>query len=465
MESPTIFYICNDFERALGLEKVLPNYHIVCIDYNEGIEAARDAGIKIFCLEEALSKKNPIYRNSNRLLNVNEVQEYIKTNTPKGETPNVMFFKIAANIEQTCKRLGYKILNTSTELNQAFELKLSQYEKLHKTVRFPETHVDQLQNVTYEELTTKLGSPFVIQYDRGHTGSSTVFVDTKEVFENERSLFPSRTAKFSQKIEGNAWTLNACVTRDGIAYGGLCFQITGITQCTSKKGGTVGNDWSATDTLSEKTLEQIKTITVDSGEVMKKSGYRGLYGLDLIVDPQGEVYFIEINARQPASTGLHTKLMLANEQIPLEAFHIAEFLFKDQSEDYYEFLNTHFNTQINRANAMDFIAKQNLEAIKPLRCAQIIMRNTASEDVIANSKYQTGVYKLFDDKIVFVRYGCSIDNIEDSKEEFLLLNTSNDRIISPEAEVGRIQKKATLLSQDLLPSQDAIRIINIIKQN
>jgi hypothetical protein len=93
------------------------------------------------------------------------------------------------------------------------------------------------------------------------------------------------------------------------------------------------------------------------------------------------------------------------------------------------------------------------------------MRNTEETKILANSRYHTGIYKLFDNKIVLIRNGYSIDSIEDYKEEFLLLSVSEDREITPESEIARIQKKSTLLSVDLLPSQDAIRIINIFKRN
>jgi hypothetical protein len=462
--SPTIFYICNDFERALGLERFLPNFHIICIDYNKGIDAARKVGAKIFCLEEALSTKNPIYRNSNKLLNVHEVQEYIKTHTPVETVSNVMFFKIAPNIEQTCKQLGYNILNTSADLNQMFELKLSQYDKLNRdrTINFSKTIVKQLKEVDYNDLVKKLGEHFVIQYDRGHTGSSTVFVENERIFEHEQKLFPERWAKFSTKIEGNAWTLNACVTRKGILFGGLSYQITGIPQCTSKKGGTVGNDFTVSDRLHKETLEQMKVITKHSGTIMQKAGFKGLFGLDFVVNEKGHVYLIEINARQPASTGLHTKLLLRDNHIPLSIFHIAEFLYdKDHEEEYFDFINIHCCTCLDRANTMDYISDQNFHAMKHKQAAQIIIRNTNENSINANIDYQTGVYKLVGNKIELVREGYCIDNLSDH-DEFLLLACEKGREISSESELARIQKRGTLLNSKLLPSDEALRIIECI---
>src|SRR5690349_9423847 len=125
MKSPTIFYICNDHERALGLERKFPNLHIICIDDNSILEYLSYYGFKVFSLEQKLGKKNTIYRNSHKLLQHRLSQEYIRENTPEDKTPYVMFFKIAPNIEHLCKELGFKLLNTPAFYNRKYENKLS----------------------------------------------------------------------------------------------------------------------------------------------------------------------------------------------------------------------------------------------------------------------------------------------------------------------------------------------------
>jgi hypothetical protein len=473
--SPTIFYICNDFERALGLELILPNFHIVCIDWNKGISEARKQGANIFCLEESINSLNPIFRNSNRLLQVKQVQEYIKLHTPQGTVPNVIFFKIAHNIEQTCKELGYNILNTTADLNQLFELKLSQFEVLNsinhqassiKSIRFPKTTISPLKDINFEKTVKEIGIPFVIQYDRGHTGSSTVFVNNRNEFDAELNKYPNRMAKFSKKIDGEAWTLNACVTRNGIVYGGLCYQITGIKKCTTKLGGTVGNDWSVTNLLSKKSIEQIVIITKNSGDIMSAHGYKGLFGLDLVIDKDGEVYLIEINARQPASTGMHTKLLLQDNEIPLELLHIAEFLFPED-KDYISFINKTLGTAYTISNLKDALERQNKQELLPKDAAQVIIRNTSDIDINAKLTVETGIYTYKDSMLQIVREGFSISDIE-ATDEFLILASETGRIISPEAEVARLQmKKSAMILSDktLVPNPEIIKIIEAIKND
>lgn len=454
-----LFFICNDFERALGLEKLLENYHIVCIDNNTALSSLK-SHTKVFCLEEELGKTNPIFRNSNKLLTTTEVIEYIKSHSDK-DIPNLIFFKIAPNIEQTCKENEFKILNTTSEMNRMFENKLSQYEILNPLGFFPKSKISILKNETYSNLSKQFGSPFVIQYDRGHTGSGTVFIANEVAYKKEQELFPQREAKFSEFINGDAWTLNACVTRSGIAYGGLCYQITGIPECTSKKGGTVGNDWSKVSELKEEVVEQIQNITEQTGKLMQKRGYRGLYGLDLVIDKSNKVYLIEINARQPASTGMHTKLMLKNNQIPLQLLHIAEFLFSEDDILFLEFINKILKTNIKTIEELSFkLTEQNNFAIKPINASQLIIRNSQDFPIKIRSEFRSGIYKWSNKKLGFIRNGYSIEDII-SENEMLILAPVQNRIINPENEIGRIQAKYSQL-KDIKTTKE---IVNNIKFN
>lgn len=486
--SPTIFFITNDVERGLGLENILENFHIVCIDDNPIIDLIKIKGGKVFCLERELQKLNPIFRNSNKLLQQDIVQKYIAENTPKNEKPKVMFFKIAPNLERTCEELGYKILNTTSALNRKFENKISQYEVLKDSkVNFPKTKITTLGDANYEDLFEELGN-FAVQYERGHTGSGTVFIKNKEDFEKEKAKFPKRTARISSLIEGSAWTLNACITRFGILYGGLSLQITGISKCTRKEGATVGNDWNFSEKLSNETKIEIERITKTVGEKMREDGFKGLFGLDFVIDKKGIVYLIEINARQPASTGIHTKLMVKQKQIPLQAFHIAEFLFEN-NEEYFQFLNQNFGQNLTDDTISAFINLQNKSAVTPTNAAQIIMRNTAKEKALINGSMQPGLYlfggdlhsnkvlmgqkldyKFYpinedcDKSLVRTGDGYSIADLE-GMEGFVLLIVSKGHFVNPEMEIARIQAPFSLLTEKGEVKTWVLETINCIRKN
>src|SRR4030042_4500047 len=105
-----IFFITNDAERGIGLEKLLTNYHIVAIDDNEIISYMINQGVNVFCLEHETGKQNLIYRNSNRLLQHEKTQSYINKYARRGY---LMFFKIAPNLFNTAEKMGFEVLDTS----------------------------------------------------------------------------------------------------------------------------------------------------------------------------------------------------------------------------------------------------------------------------------------------------------------------------------------------------------------
>lgn len=54
--------------------------------------------------------------------------------------------------------------------------------------------------------------------------------------------------------------------------------------------------------LAEEKILELKEITKTIGRYMGGQGYRGVFGCDFIVDDQGKIYFIEVNARKQGTT-------------------------------------------------------------------------------------------------------------------------------------------------------------------
>ncbi len=456
-----IFYLCNDPERALGLEDLIKNFHIICIDSPPFIKLARMKGINIYSLAEAKKNVNPTYRSSSQLLKDKKVLKYINSNTPKGQKTHIMVFKISLEIEELCKKLNYKILNTTSALNKKFELKISQYNSLNNMSRsFPKTIISTLNKTTYSELNKKLGEKFVIQYNRGHTGNSTVFITNEKEYKEERIKFPNRLARIAQYIEGEIYTLNLCITRFGMLYGGLSYQITGMKGLTSKQGGTVGNDWLYPQKLLKKTQIQLQDIVNKIQDNMFKSGYRGLLGIDIVVTRTNKIYLLEINARQPASTSMHTKLMLNEEFIPLQAFHIAEFMF-EKDKEYLLFLNKCFNKGLAERNIKKYIQEQNKLAMIPINAGQIIMRNTKKLKMKIQSHLAQGIY-FHNQTFLKTNDGYTISDI--IPKEYLIMTTKIGQIIKPENEIARIQTLENVVDERGNLTNEISELINKINK-
>ncbi|MFC1780155.1 hypothetical protein ACFLY9_00460 [Patescibacteria group bacterium] len=445
-----IFFATNDAERALGLEKLLNNYHIICIDENDIVDYLEKDNVKIFCLEKKLGKLNGIFRNSNRLLNHKFTTEYISSKTKN--IGYLMFFKIAPNLERTANKLGFKILNTTSELNRKFELKLSQYDAIKDiNIRLPKTEIIVLKDGDFDNLTKSLGKNFIVQFNRGHTGGGTIEIDSKVKFDELIHIYPNREVKATKQIYGPAYTLNACITKYGIYWGGLSYQMTGVEECTSEKLATVGNDWLYPKNLSKTIHDKIGKFTDIIGQEMSKHGFRGMFGLDIVIDRETNLpHVIEINARQPASMSMFTKLQLLKKQIPLNLLAIAEFLdidYKIDIEDYNKNASSYFKaSQLFIRNRLDNPAKV-IGGVK-VGAYRLVGDNSAYNWNKGKPKLKTNVIIIDEEKdkpLILDSEAYAIDNV---RAGILILCVKESKVVSPNSEVARIQTKQSLLDKD-----------------
>jgi glutathione synthase/RimK-type ligase-like ATP-grasp enzyme len=443
LANASYFYLSNDPERALGLEKLVTNFHVVFIDQSQYSQYFIQQHIPYFCLDE--HRSDDVFRSSAKLIKAPEFIEYFNAN--KKQTNYIQTFKISSAFAMQVNAMGAISMNTSAALNHQFEDKISQYENIKDLgISLPITFVDELQKFTYADLKVRLGEVFVVQFDRGHTGSGTVFVKTADDFLQLQKLYPARHVRVSQFIEGRAYTLNACVGKNGVYLSGLSTQITGVEGLTPNQGGTIGNDWNFRGELRNGTNGLVRDV-IRVGNHMRASGYKGLFGVDLIVRPDGTHVLIEINARQPASIPMQTKMQLDQAQIPLMLIHMAEFLGVeyDIAEAEYNAINLqalpYSQVFIRPANEM-LISTQVVQGVYSLKGDSIDNKEQILGEVTEN------VLFLDEDKdkaIQLISPGYCIDNLVGGG--FLLLTQNKDRIIAANAELARVQLKQPALDE------------------
>jgi glutathione synthase/RimK-type ligase-like ATP-grasp enzyme len=419
LENSALFYLSNDPERALGLEKLLPSLHIVYIDSSQYGPYLDATDVKSMCLADLGGDSE--YRSSAKLIRSPEFVEYF--NKHKKAKNYIQTFKISSQFSFQVSKLGCAAVNTSAALNRRFEDKISQYENICDIgISLPRTVIIELGELAYADLVNELGIKFVVQFDRGHTGSGTVFIENETQFVELQKQFPMRHVRISQFVEGRAYTLNACVGRDGIYMGGLSAQITGISELTPNAGGTIGNDWAYRKDLVSG-VDAIREDVIKIGNKMRASGYKGLFGVDLVVRPDGTHAVIEINARQPASIPMYTRMQLSSGQVPLALIHLLEFL------------DLQYEIDVERYNEFN---------LKPSEFAQIFIR--PETDMLLQREMEMGVYKLVHGEMQFIRNGYSIEQIEGN--EFIVLTQKAGRIVKRNAELARIQMKQGVLDEN-----------------
>lgn len=454
-----IFYVTNSADHGVGLEKIIPNYHIICIDHDDEADYLEKAGTKVFCLEKERNEKNIILRSSTLLLRQKEVVDYIDKNSSAGEEakPAILLFKPSLSVEKVAEAHGWRILNNSAVLSREIEDKLN-FSFITKSlhIKTPEIEILDLARISYWEL-KKYYDHFVVQFKSGSAGSSTFFIKSKkdylEIFNKyvgvnakEKSFFV-KVAKF---VKGATVTVNACVAFGEVYTGEPCYQITGEKACTNSESTTCGNDWTVLS-LSRDVMIKISEISEAVGQYLKSRGYKGIFGLDFIIGEQdNEVFLIEINPRLVASVPFYAKLEIGNSGIPILALHILEFLGID-----YKIQDSGRKSVITLESmiaAADGEKNKNAGKKSKISGARLVIRNKERKNCVIGGELKSGVYSFEKNKLVYIKPGYSPDDIKSSRE-IVIIAVSPGRIVKHETEIAQIQSLAPLVSKNFALSE------------
>lgn len=453
-----LYYFVRDPERALGLGMILNNYHIIHVLKSQYQQYFDDIGVNYFCLEADDSLINKFPGGARILLKEPTALDYLKKY--QKEVNFAQTFKVSPAFIKNAQAQNLTVLNSSVEATRVFEEKLSQYQEFASYVRFPKTIISSFDQVTFLQIVQSLGTKFVVQFARGHTGSGTYIIETEEEFNALQAENLQRTAKFSSFIQGHTYTLNACVTRVGVFVGGLSFQITGIPDLGAGKGATVGNDWSRRMGIENYDIILKQTETI--GTIMYKKGFRGMYGVDFVVTQNGEIFIIEVNARQTASVPMYTKVQFLKGEIPLSMLHLLEF----------------FNLDIHQ-KPIDY----NKRNILPDNYSQVFIR--AQQEFKVNHQVSMGIYRLQGDNaainrytdevasttifldedrdksLLFQKYAAGVYTMD--RQGVLILTPVAQRIIKKGEELARIQLNQSAVDNSGNLSPWIIETLNAIK--
>ncbi len=313
LKTSPLFYITRDIERALGFPLSTEGYFIISNSTPFGKSVA-EKHVNVLLIE------------GDQLLDTNELMERSEvvaciTKHATHNKPNVVVFKNTPRIEEICKKNDWNLLNPSATFANKVEEKISQVEWLGDLATYlPPHRIISCKDIVWDN------TSFILQFNRAHTGTGTLFIETHEQLKAVQSQFPNRPARVTDFISGPVFTSNNIVTEKQTLIGNISYQITGLTPFTDQPFATIGNDWALPHTLlSTEQKEQYKKIVTEVAEKMRADGWKGLFGTDIILNEKtGKLYLLEINARQPASTTFESQLQ-SKFQIPDSIFPITTF--------------------------------------------------------------------------------------------------------------------------------------------
>ena len=287
-----IVYVTRDIERALGMAPQ-GGYFVISNDTPYGRKIRDQFSDNVFLVK---AKK---LLDTYDLLALPEVKDIISN-----RSANLLVFQNTARIERLAQENGFILLNPSADLSKIVEEKISQVTWLGEDARLLPSHL--ITTVKEVKFSNK---KFVLQFNHSHTGQGTHVIDSEDALALLRKKFPNRECRITDFVDGPVFTVNA-VVGDRVLVGNPSYQITGMPPFTDLPFSTIGNDWSLPQTpQSVGACEETKAIASRIGTRLKKSGWKGLFGIDSIYDSrEKKTYLLEINARQPASATFESNL-------------------------------------------------------------------------------------------------------------------------------------------------------------
>ncbi len=306
-----VVYVARDLERGLGLPLSTRDYYIIS---NFSAFGKRVAGAR----KNVLLIKSKRILDTHELLNHPEAKRFINRvchsdrasrrveESLNVNLPQILVFKPTSRIEKICTDNNWTLLNPSAKLAARVEEKISQVEWLGPLARkfLPPFEIKECEKIKWA------GKKFILQFNFAHTGQGTLLVESGKQLDEIKKKFPVRPARVTKYIVGPMFTNNNVVWGGKLLVGNINYQITGLKPFTNNPFATIGNDWALPHKiLTNAQKKQYETIARAVGERLSKSGWKGLFGIDVITEEAtGKLYLIEINARQSASTSYESEL-------------------------------------------------------------------------------------------------------------------------------------------------------------
>lgn len=308
----TIHLVSPDPSKIEGLEHAWPYFKIFVSKMTPALRKAQKRGVAITNL------KLPRIKKTSDLLAEMVGRKLIR----KGN--RVLVFKNLPKIEKLAAKHRFEILMPESHFLNLLEDKINFVDFCHEfALPILPTQIRELDLVRFLE-------PIVVQTRRGHAGESTFFVRSPRELEDLKRKIGDWPVKITPLKKLPTFSLNFCVTQSGIYSTQPFFQITGDPKLNPLPGGTGGIDFDLAAKLSEKTQERIGALVELVSRALEKIGYRGIAGIDFLVDDEhSRIYLIELNARLLSNLGFVTQKQIEIGELPLMTIHLLEFLGED----------------------------------------------------------------------------------------------------------------------------------------
>jgi len=293
------------------------------------------------------------------------------------------------------------LLMNSPTIAHAYENKRYFRDEFADLIRIPEYEIKYMSELdraaAYRNLKEQFGS-FVMQ-DEESSGSKGTYVihdedDYVDAVKSLKKYSQGRTIVVSKFIEGETSSIQVCITKYGIFSGGIQRQLINSKYlCNPKLAGASSWCGGEVGTLYPDIVQhQAREVATIIGSELSSHGYKGIFGIDLIVTPENEVYAIEINARHTGYSHIISDMQLAEDKIPFMLLHVLEL--------------GNFKYEVTDLDALPSTSNYK----KPV--SYLIINNPLEEEFMLKHYIRPGLYRYKDGKVEFEKEAYSIKDLK-----------------------------------------------------
>ena len=383
---------------SIPLNSLIDIGTIVTCDYGTDVQLMeRDKNV--FSLEKKLGVKKPWGDSSVKEILQEPLKQDIENFLRNTKKPTIIIpYSSSTSLENAVYRNNpaIKIASIPARLKRTLDDKILFRELLKEhDINFIPGEMVDLQREGYSKLAKRYGARFVVQTRFGAGGNNTFLIRGEEDFIRLKKQGGFMEVLVMPYLNGWSVNVHGVVTDKEVILAQPSIQLIGIKECTRYSFAWCGNDFGFVRNIDRTLIAMCQDYARVVGELIRLMGYKGIYGLDLLVDEDAHsVYPIEINPRFQGSTALLTQLEMINKIDPLVGYHL-------------------------RAYGIDQLGIGGHEHSLITTGSQIVIHNRHPVSVFAVKQLNAGIYRVKADELGLVRSGDSLKDCHD-EDEFVL---------------------------------------------
>lgn len=256
-----------------------------------------------------------------------------------GKGARLLLYRQTTQILEMARQKGWVVLANLPEKRLPWDHKSRFRKRLLgmglPALEFESLELESLSSHKCSELMDRWGGPLVLQipsFPQGGGRSCFVLREPCEILEL-RARWGNGTHRghcfgevmVSPFLGGTSLSMEGCVTPWGVSVSPLQLQLVDIPEVLPPGGfgRFCGHQWGCGIPGGGWVEETARSITLEVGRAMAREGYRGIFGMDFLLDSKGRALrVLECNPRYTGAFPTLTFLQVAQGVLPLELFHL-----------------------------------------------------------------------------------------------------------------------------------------------